>query len=207
MSQSDSFIDEVTDELRRDRLFAAFRRWAWLGVLLVALIVGGAAWREWSLSRERAAAEARGDALASALEAGDADALAAVPAEGAAASVVALLAAAAAPDAAGDRLASVAAQADLPPRYRDLAVLKSVLATPDAPAEERRARLEVIAGPGAPYRLLAEEQLALLSVEAGEGEDALARLQAILEDAEATPGLRERARQMVVALGGALDAA
>ena len=207
MSQSDSFIDEVTDELRRDRLFALFRRWAWLGVLLVALIVGGAAWREWRLSAARAEAEARGDALLAAYEAEDAAAIAAVPAEGVTAAVVALLAAASDPDAAAGPLEAAAAAAELHPRYRDLAVLKSVLAAPDAPIEERRAALEAIAGPGAPYRLLAEEQLAFLSVEAGEADAALARLRAVLEDAEATPALRDRARQTIVALGGALDAA
>ena len=207
MSQSDSFIEEVTDELRRDRLFALLRRWAWVGVLAVLLIVGGAAVREWRLARAQAEAEARGDALLAAFEAGDAEAVAAVPAEGAADGVVALLAAAADPEAAAARLEAVAADPALPPRYRDLAVLKAVMATPDAAVEERRARLEAIAGPGAPYRLLAEEQLALLAVEAGDADAALARLAAILEDAEATPGLRERARQLVVALGGSLDAA
>ncbi len=32
MSSQDSFVDEVTDELRRDRLFAAFRKYGWIGV-------------------------------------------------------------------------------------------------------------------------------------------------------------------------------
>lgn len=211
MSQSDSFIDEVTDELRRDRLFATMRRWAWLAVLLVVLIVGGAAVREWRLSRAQDQAQARGDALLSAFEAGDAEAVAAVPAEGATRAVVALLAAAADPEAppetVTERLDAVAADASLPARLRDLAALKAAMASPDAPADERRARLEAIAGPGAPYRLLAEEQLALLDAEAGETEAAQARLRAILDDAEATPALQERARQLLVALGGALDAA
>lgn len=212
MSQSDSFIDEVTDALRRDRLFATLRRWAWLGVLLVVLIVGGAAVREWRLARAEAEAQARGDALLAAVEAGDPEAVAAVPAEGATAAVVALLAAATAadggvPDAVAERLEAVAADAALPARLRDLAALKAALAATGASPEERRARLEAIAAPGAPYRLLAEEQLALLDAEAGEREAAQARLRAILDDAEATPALQERARQLLVALGGALDAA
>lgn len=207
MSQSDSFIDEVTDELRRDRLFAALKRWAWLGVLAVVLIVGGAAAREWRLSRAAAEAEALGDALLSAYEAGDADAVLAVPTEGAVAGVAGLLASAAGPEPALGPLEAVAGDPALPARYRDLAVLKSVLAAPDAPVEERRARLSGLIGAGAPYRLLAEEQLALLSVEVGETDAALVQLQAILDDAEATDGLRERVRQLVVALGGSLDAA
>lgn len=53
MSNPDSFIDEVTDEVRRDRLFATFRKYGWIGGLLVALIVGGAAYNEWQSSAPR----------------------------------------------------------------------------------------------------------------------------------------------------------
>ena len=56
-NQNDSFIDEVTEELRRDRLYGAMRRYGWIGVLLIVVIVGGAAWREYSLARDRAAAQ------------------------------------------------------------------------------------------------------------------------------------------------------
>ena len=48
MSNPASFIDEVTEEVRRDRLFAAFRKYGWIGLLLVILVVGGAAYNEWS---------------------------------------------------------------------------------------------------------------------------------------------------------------
>lgn len=207
MSQSDGFVDEVTDALRRDRLYRTMRRWAPLAVLLVLVLVGGTAFREWRLSRADAEARALGDALLASLEAGDADALRALPAEGPAAALLALLASAAGetPDPAA--LEAVASDPDMPPRYRDLAVLKAVAATPDAPAAERRERLEAIAGPGAPYRLLAEERLALLAIEEGDADAAVARLRAILDDAETTPALRDRAGQLLVALGAELDAA
>ena len=35
MSNPDSFIDEVTEEVRRDRLFAMFRKYGWIGVAIV----------------------------------------------------------------------------------------------------------------------------------------------------------------------------
>ena len=47
VSNPDSFIDEVTEEVRRDKLFAFFRRYGWIGVVLALLIVGGAAYSEW----------------------------------------------------------------------------------------------------------------------------------------------------------------
>ena len=51
-NQNDSFIDEVTEELRRDRLYAAFRRYGWIAILAVLLLVAGVVWREYSRSQE-----------------------------------------------------------------------------------------------------------------------------------------------------------
>jgi hypothetical protein len=100
-------------------------------------------------------------------------------------------------------LASVADDATLPASYRDLAVLRRVIvAGADLPAADRRALLDPIAAPGRPYRTLALEQLALLSVEGGDAPAAITALEALRQDQEATPGLRRRAEQVIVALGG-----
>ncbi len=45
-NQNDSFFNEVTDELRRDKLFGLFRRYGWIAILVILGIVGGAIWRE-----------------------------------------------------------------------------------------------------------------------------------------------------------------
>ena len=74
MSETDSFIEEVTEEVRRDRLFGLMRRYGWIAVLAVLLIVGGAAYREYSRAAEQAAARALGDALLAALDNEDVDA-------------------------------------------------------------------------------------------------------------------------------------
>ena len=67
MSDTDSFIDEVNEEVRRDRMFNLFRRYGWIAVAAVLLLVGGAAWNEWRASQEQAQAEAMGDAIVAAL--------------------------------------------------------------------------------------------------------------------------------------------
>ena len=192
MSQSDSFIDEVTEEVRRDRLFALFRRWAWLAVLLVVLLVGGAAWNEWRLSRDRAEAEARGEAILLARDSNDTAALlVADPVLGALMT---------GDPAALDRLAADEAADAV---YRDLAILR-VAGDPATGLSraERIVRLQSIAAPGAPYALLAEERIALLEAEDGDREAALERLRRIAEDANAGGDLRQRAGQAIVALGG-----
>jgi len=72
MSNTDSFIEEVTEEVRRDKLFALMRKWGWLVALIIVGLVGGAAYNEWSKARSQAQAQAFGDAVLAGL-AGDAN--------------------------------------------------------------------------------------------------------------------------------------
>ena len=74
----------------------------------------------------------------------------------------------------------------------------------EAPLAERRAALEPLAQPGRSFRPLAAEQLAYLLVEEGKTAEAITALQALVADQEAPGGLRSRASQMIVALGGEL---
>jgi len=208
VSNPDNFIDEVTEELRRDRLYALMRKYGWIAILLVLLVVGGAAYNEWRKAGDRAAAEALGDALTAALEENDATAqataFAAIEAEGEAGAIVAFLAASIGPEGmsaeAQARLRTLAQDAELPAIYRDLAALKLISAG-DMPAAERIEMLTPLTTAGAPYRALAEEQMALAEIENGNGEAAISRLQALLLDDDASQDLRARALQLIVALG------
>jgi len=210
VSNPESFIEEVTEEVRRDRLFALFRKYGWIGVLGVVLIAGGAAVTEWRKASNRAAAQAFGDAVMVALEQGTAPerraALAAVPASADRAAILNLMLASDPTDDRAGTLAAldrVASDATLPASYRDLAVLRRVvLSGSEMLLAERRAALDPIAAPGRPFRPLALEQLAYLLVEAGDMAGAIAALQALSQDQEAPSGLRQRATQMIVALGG-----
>ena len=210
MSNPDSFIDEVTEEVRRDRLFAMFRKYGWSGVVLVALIVGGAAWNEWQKARAIARAQAFGDAMLDAMDLGApedrAAAVAAVPVDGSQATVQALMLAS---DPAADKAGALAAldvliaDATQPQLYRDLAVVRRVMvAGADSPLADRRAALEGIAAPGRAFRTLAQEQLAYLLIEDGKKDEAIAALAALMQDQEAPVSLKRRAGQMITALGG-----
>ena len=214
MSETESFIEEVTEEVRRDRLFAMFRKYGWIAILLVALIVGGAAYTEWQKASHSAAAKAFGDALLTALDkdspearrAALADATTAASGNADRLAVQKLLLAS---DPADDKpatlaaLDAIAADASVPQTYRDLAVLRRViLAGSDMDIAARRAALDPLAIPGRPFRTLALEQMAYLSIEAGDTETAITQLRALSTDQEAPTGLRQRAGQMIEALGG-----
>ena len=211
MSDSDSFIEEVSEEVRRDRLFHLMRRWGWISVALVVLLVGGASFNEYRKATAQGAAERLGDGITAALEGGAegrADALSSLETDGLGAALVAFLESGAELEgedaaAAVDALVAIEADTTLPDRYRHLATLKRIMAANPAPApDERIAALAPLTAPGAPFRLLALELTAVAQAEAGDSEAAIAGLQAILNDSEASEGLRRRASQLIVALGG-----
>ncbi|MEO0745718.1 MAG: tetratricopeptide repeat protein [Pseudomonadota bacterium] len=216
MSNTDSFIDEVTEEVRRDKLFGYLRRYGWIAVLAIVVIVGGASFNEYRKAQEEAKAQDLGDAMLAALN-NDAPedrsaALAEINAEtpeGMA--VLALMQAGAFADA-GDTDAAIAAlqqvqtAADAPLIYRQIATFRALLLQSETmDIEARRAGFQTLAVPGVPFRLLAEEQLALIDIETGNVDAALDRLRPMLDDAEATAGLQRRALQAIVALGGTFD--
>ncbi|MFK7938080.1 MAG: hypothetical protein AB8B82_01780 [Roseovarius sp.] len=214
MSQTDSFIDEVTEEVRRDRLFALMRRYGWIAVTVVLVLVGGAAYNEWTKAQERAKAEALGDSMLNALQLEDdaarAEALGAIDAPNpAATALVDLLTAAelasSDPAAAATRLLALADSPDATPIYRQIATLKAAsLPGTDLSVEDRRTRLDGLALGTGLMRMLAEEQLAYMDIDAGNSDAAMERMQQIVADATVTPGLRRRASQVIVALGGTL---
>ena len=215
MSNPDSFIDEVTEELRRDRMMGYLRRYGWIAVLLVALIVGGAAWNEWRKASARASAEAFGDAVLAALENdGAADrvrALAEIETTGAQRGLLQLLSAGelleSDRDAALAALDGAANDSALPEAYRQLAALKRVIAGSTAlPLEEREMIVAGLSQPGQPLRPLALEQSALLQLEQGNRETAIEILTDLLSQSDVSESLRRRVSQLIVALGGQLEA-
>ena len=212
MSDTDSFIEEVSEEVRRDRMFDLFRRFGWIAVAAVLLLVGGAAWNEWSRSKQQTKAEALGDAVVAALQLEDAAQRAVAlqdiqsqTADGQA--IVQLLSAAelAADNRASDALTQLAAVRDndeVQSIYRQIAAFKFlVISNSGSSVEDRQSGLEALISSGSALRVLAEEQLALLDIELGNEADTVVRLQRLLEDSEITSGVRRRVMQLITSLG------
>ena len=100
------------------------------------------------------------------------------------------------------KLADVVDDLDVEAHYRDLLNFKILLGSAEKMGlEERKSAFLKLSEPGNPFRLLAEEQLVLIELEQGNIDGAVEKISQILLDAELTVGLRNRATQMMIALG------
>lgn len=208
-NQNDNFIDEVFEDLRRERLFRLFRRWGWVAGLLILVIVLGVVWREYSQSRAEAEARAWGDAILAAEASGDPAAVAKVDPQGAhARSVLSALLAASAWSEKGDEAAAAAALRQVAGDkaagtiLHDLAELKLVLLEGETmdPAQ-RDEILTRLSRAGAPFELLALEQKAVALIGAGRTEDAVTLIRQIQQKDGLSQALRLRLSEMMIALG------
>ena len=205
MSDTDSFIDEVTDEVRRDRLFGSFRRYGWIAAVMILGLVGATAFNEWSKSAAAQVAQARGDALLDALDMEDdvasVAALIEISTQEGGDVVASFLAAGADQSQAASLLGAIAANTDQPEYIRDLARLK-LATTPDAVSHgEAVLILTDLSTAGGLYRNAATEMLVAIELERGNVEAAVTLLQAHIQDAQATQEQIQRMGELLVALG------
>ena len=205
MSNTDSFIDEVTEEVRRDRLFGYFSRYGWIPAVIIVALVGGTAYNEWSKAQVAQVAQARGDALLDALELEDeaerAAAFSALAREDEDALVAKLLAAGVETEQAVDLLRSVADDGRQPQYIRDLARLKMASTEGLLTLDEAAAILAELSEPGGVYRNVATELLVAVELQRGDTAAALKLLQAHVQDAEASSEQIQRMGELIEALG------
>ena len=211
MSDTDSFIDEVTEEVRRDRLFGYFRRYGWIAAVVILGLVGGTAYNEWSKSTAAQVAQARGDALLDALDMDDDTASIAALSEIATNEggdvVASFLAAGADQSQAANLLGVIAANTDHPEYIRDLARLK-LATTPDAVSQDAAVLiLTDLSAAGGLYRNAATEILVAIQLERGNVDAAVTLLQAHIQDAQATQEQIQRMGELIVALGASPELA
>ena len=212
MSDTDSFLQEVSEELRRDRLYRNIRKYGWIAIVLVFIIVGAATYREYMKSQAETEAELFGTSIIDALNQTDSsDRISKLqeiiaPGQNSKAIVAMLLSA----EAIGNEpktlemngLKDVAESLSIDAHYRDLLNFKILLGSAEIMSVEERVKAyNTLSEPGNPYRLLAEEQMALIELELGNTDNAVEKISQILLDAELTSGLRNRATQMLIALG------
>lgn len=213
MSESDSFIQEVSEEIRQDRMFKLWKRFAPYVIGAIVVIVAAAAVWNWMEHRDVLEARETGGAFLGAelqsVEAQEA-LLEAVEDD---AEVVAELRLASAlmmndeRTRAAEVYREVAAQGELAPAYRHLALLNAVkLEAAETEPEALTDELAPLVEPGAPYRPMALEMRGVLHLEAGDVAAAREDLQAALTAPTATAATRRRVGAILAALGPAAAA-
>ena len=188
------------------------RKYGWLAILLVVLIVSGATYREYVKNKDVTAAQLFGTSIIKALsEENKADRISKLqkinaPNDNAKVVIAMLLSAelngSEVPTLEKSSLSTVTDGSSIDAHYRELLNFKILLGSAETLSlEERATAFEALSKPGNPFRLLAEEQLALIELEQGNIDSAVEKISQILVDAELTSGLRNRATQMMIALG------
>ncbi|MCW0233791.1 MAG: tetratricopeptide repeat protein [Ferrovibrio sp.] len=211
-----NFIEEVDEEVRRDRAERLWKRWSpviiGIVILLLAGVAGHQVWKGWQADKA-AAAGARFSAALGLAQAGkpaeaatafadlaraDAGGYAALARFQQAANLVE------AKDAAGAIAVydAIAGDAGTNPRFRDLARYLAVFHGLDQlTAEQTRQRLSAI-GTDSPWSANARELAAVAELKAGNTEAARRQLTALADDPLVPTGLRGRAAELLAALGG-----
>jgi hypothetical protein len=205
---------EIEDELRRDNLLKLWSRYGKYAIAVVAVVLviagGIVGWRQ-HLDDQRRAAGAQYSAALSLLRSGKGAAAAGeltrLAAQDNGYSVPAALEAAELLAKEGDQRAAVAAydklaaDSSIDPRFRDLAVLLSVMhGLPDADPQKAIARLAPLTVSGNPWRPSALDLTAAAKLKQGDRQGALAIYRQLADDLAAPQGLRARAAELVAAL-------
>lgn len=215
MSDNDSFIDEVSEEVRRDRMFSLWKRYGPFVIGAIVLLVAAAAVMTWMDQRRADQAQQAGAGLiaasiGSAAETAEAMQVVANSAGEPGVAALANMRAAGALVIAGDKDAAieafnkVALAADTPALLRDIASLRALmLRGEDMPPADFANALSPMADGAGPYRLLALEARGVAYARAGDSESAIADLNAVHSDPAAPAGLRRRVAEVLTALGAA----
>ncbi|MCI4662370.1 MAG: hypothetical protein MRY63_11200 [Neomegalonema sp.] len=214
--ETDLFIEEVSEELQKDRLYRQLRRYAPYAIGAILALVGTAAFLEYQKSAKLTEARAASAIFAEAEKAPEGEEAAAFLSArdqlpkgyGVLATFRAADAKLVAGDAAGaaELLDEIARTGELEPHYIQLAQLKAALARFDtADPALLIAELDPLCAEGAAYRSVALELRAVARYRAGDLEGARRDLQALLEIPGVPRNASERARQFLGLMGGALE--
>ncbi len=215
-AKQDVFLREVDDALRQDEMLGFAKRYGVPLLVAVAIGLAGLGGYLWWDSSQKQAADERGEKFIVALDELDAqnlqgayDKLApVVEAEGTASAASAKLLRAGIkleqdkPDEALKIYAEVAADADVPQPYRDLATVREVSIRFDGmKPQDVVDRLKPLAVPGNPWFGVAGEMVGMAYLKQGKEDVAGPLFAQIARDEDVPQSLRGRARQLAGMLG------
>lgn len=216
MNEKNTFIEEVTSDLRQEKLYKAFRRYAWIGILAIIAIVGGTAFNEYKKTTADQAARTLGEKIFQALEMQDKTeaqaALSTLAAQNDAEAIITLIGLSLSSDNTEARqrhlnkLTTLSNDTALSPLYQDLARLIWVITVGDTVSnQEKLDHLDKLSTSGSTFRNLAEEQRAFILIQMGKRDEALAILRQIRAEEGAYSGFFNRSERLIIALGEKLN--
>ena len=213
---TDTFLREVDENLRRDRLRDFGKKYgSWLIVAVILFLVASGGWIYWQhrqQMREQAQVEQLADIfqrLGASNSKGVAEQLDQLSKDGdgavrASALVTRAVMAIEQNDLklATDKFREVANDGDLPKPYRDLALIRqTALEFDKLKPEEVTSRLEPLAKPGNPWFGTAGEMTAAAKIKQGKKQDAAQLYAAIAKDKTVPDAIRARSVQLAASLG------
>jgi hypothetical protein len=213
--QTDTFVREVQEEMRRERLAQLWDRYGVFAIALAALLlvgVGGYKYAEYSSLKARETAGQQFEAATRLVAAGKAqeaqeafDALAKTAPTGygtlSRLRTAAALAAENKPAEAVAAYDAVAKDASADSLLRDFAAIQAALLRVDtADWTEMQNRLKDLINDGNAWRASARELLGLAAMKAGREDEARKAFEQILGDSAATPATAQRAQVMMTIL-------
>jgi len=210
LSNNESFIQEVSEEVRRDRLYRILKKWGWIGIAVIVALVGGASFNEWNKDSKMNSARNLGDRVLSAVANKDPIELKDIEISNISQDMFiknllsAILLSDNKLDASKMALEEIRDIPGITKTYRELNAFKLgllVLKKGNLTGDERFSVFEGLVEPGSPFRLLAKEQQALILIEQGKLELAIKALTEISVDSETTASLKRRVTQLRISLG------
>ena len=207
---------EVDEELRQERYERLWRQYGKYliaaAVVVVAAVAGWQGWSSYRVSQQEAEGLKFSAATRLVREGRMEEAEAAFGALGASAGyrVLSQFHQAAIRARAGDHASAVdiydrlAADRDAPPSLRGLATVLAglqALRVKEIPPDAISDRIAPLTGPGAAYRHVAQEILAMAAERAGDRKTAVSHYRKLVDDAETPSGIQTRAAQMLNILG------
>lgn len=210
MSNNESFMQEVSEEVRKDRFYRILKKWGWVGIALIVALVGGASFNEWNKESKINSARNLGDRVLAAIASKDVIDLKEIEIKNVSQDILiknlmsAILFSDDKLDASKKALEEIGGIPGITKTYKDLNAFKLgllLLKSGNLTGEERFGVFEALVEPGSPFRSLAKEQQALILIEQGNIELAIKTLMEITDDSGTTDTLRRRVAQLRISLG------
>ena len=203
-------MQEVSEEVRKDRFYRILKKWSWVGIALIVALVGGASFNEWNKDSKINSARNLGDRVLAAIASKDVIDLKEIEIKNVSQDIFiknlmsAILFSDDKLDASKKALEEIGGIPGITKTYKDLNAFKLgllLLKSGNLTGEERFGVFEALVEPGSPFRSLAKEQQALILIEQGKIELAIKTLVEIMDDSETTDTLRRRVTQLRISLG------